>query len=202
VPRWGILPGDAIARAKAAEDRVAAHEKKLEDQAKERQEKANTQAVDGMIAGVANTIKANRKEWPYTNLVLSDDEVRSYLRKTHEVGVQRGETYTMNDLRSSFERIAKVRYQKMSEAAKELLAESAPANGQAIGSPPVSGPPGKGLRQAAPVKNASAPIAAPKQPKTRTLTREQQKQADIAALRAAMAKDKAARAPTVSKAKH
>jgi hypothetical protein len=198
---------EAIERAKAAEAKLEKYAADQEKTAQENREKAAAQHVERSIEGVANTIKANAKQWPYTNLVMTDDEVRSLLRKSHEIGVKRQENYTLDDLRSSFERLAKTRYEKMSEAAKELLADSSSGTGQALGSPPVSGPPSKGLRQAAPVKNASATPTTPAQktPKTRTLTREQQKDADLAALSAARAKDakeRAAKAPVTSKAKH
>lgn len=191
-PEQAIL--EAREEAKAARKELADYIAKQDREREEAQKRTGEQQVQALIQNGVNLIKANRKEWPYTNTVLTESEIRAKLAEIHRIGVERQEGYSVESIRNAFERFAKARWEKLQESSKELLTES-PTDGQVTGGSPTAR--AGSIRSSAaatqpPQKNSIPPAPKRKAP----LTPKEQREADLAALRAAMAADKKKREAT------
>lgn len=182
---------EAIKRAESAEKRLNEFIEAQKQAELDREKKAIEANVARAIENVYQVIATNKKEWPYTNVALTPNEIRAKLQEIQRIGNERKETYTLQGIRDAFEKYAKSRYEQFLSAKGELLDSSAEGL-VTSGSPPAKA--AGNVRQTAASKQPPG-TSIPPAPKRRTpLTPAEQRQADLAALKAAMAKDKASRA--------
>jgi hypothetical protein len=210
----GVDPNDAIRKylgegtperaiSEAREEAKAAREelkKYIEEQKKlgeEQQRQAAERHDQSIISGYVNTIRANRKEWPYTNAALSEQEIRQKLQELHQIGKKMAESYTPTQIKNAFERLAKQKWESMQETARELLQDSS-TNGQASGAPTAQR---AGIRSTAAATQPPGKTSIPPAPmRKKPLTPAEQKAADLALIKSAMDKDRAARRPAAKPA--
>jgi hypothetical protein len=144
-----------------------------------------------VVASFVQTITSNAKEWHYTNLIFSKEEIEGKLRQLQKVGIERNETYTAAKVKEAFERFAKDRFDKIQAAHQARLEVETPAE-------PTPAPKGKALRQPGPA--IQSPI--PAQPAGKKLSRRAEERANDAAakasLRTAIEKDRNARAASMN----
>ncbi len=205
-------PEAAIAEAKreAAEAKKAAADlakQRDEDRAalaKEREEekKQATQAAQtGACKAFVQTVANRAKEFPYLNSMYDASEIEAKAAQFQAMALAEkwtdaqghehvGKAYSFDEVAKAFEGFAKRAYDLKEARRLELLGasseEAEPVSATGVQAKPALGKASQG--KPAPKPNAEAPPKA-----TRRLTRAEQEEEDLRALRAATAKDRAAK---------
>jgi hypothetical protein len=184
------LADETAAREKLEADIRARDEKSKKDE-EQRQAQALVAQREGAVKGFLHAVRQAGKTYPHLNGLYEDSEIAAKAAEFQKMAIDRGEVHSFESVANAFEKFAKEAYEKRGAKLQELLiadeAEPAPAAGVQD-----KREPGNGRRAATTGPNArSAPK--PEPPKlSRRLTRAEQDAADLAALKLATAKDRAA----------
>jgi hypothetical protein len=180
------------AKREALEKQIAAdrerEKKEREEQAAKQRETALAQQVNGFVYNVTNA----PKKYPYLNFMYEKHEIQAKAAETQKLALANGEVLSFDDVADAFDKFAKAAYERKEAKRLELLTpeEGEPATAAGVQAKPV---PGNGRREASSGPGTTRTTPKPEVPKlSRRLTRAEQDAADLAALKAATAKDRAA----------
>lgn len=170
----------------------------LETSQKAEQQRRNDQAVSLQIAlNNAGDAMTDDTRFPHANLVWTQEQMRAQVRAVYDWGVQHGKSYTVKETHDYLERVAEIQYKRDEERRSLIRARLSGKTPPASATETPQGRNGQTLRQTAPEKRAaSGPVtrtaSTAERKRSRTLQREQEAAADLAALRTAVAKDRQA----------
>jgi hypothetical protein len=163
--------------------------KERDRRAKEEQKKQEQAAVSASLDNAAGLMFQNADKFPYTASEWTPQDVRSYIQTIYDWSQKEGRVVQVEEVHDYLERCAKaVHDYRQARREKLLAAKIAPAPA------PEKSANGRETRQAAPEKaKASGPQSSTSPVKrSKILTRDEQEAQDLALLKAAAAKDRAA----------
>lgn len=179
-----------IADMKAAEKQRAADERKRAEQA---QAEAFGRAKQAALASFVSEVRKASKEAPYLNAEMEDHEIYEWARQVQEYGEKNTTAYPFAEVLKFLESQAKLVHDRRTERRKSLSMpseEGSPASASETKSGQQSG---NGHRD--PTKRPESRTSSQgSRSSSKSLTREEEEEIDLQTLRAAMAKDAAARA--------
>ena len=189
---------EAVQRA----ERIEAERKKEREDQQAAQAAANkARAVDGFAQSVTSGDEA--KKYAYLNAMHTRTEIRAMAAEIQEWAESEGKTFTYEQVALHLDKRAKSLYDERKERLDALRAVESGGSAASAGlAPPAStgragnGSAGNGHR------NGPGTDASPKKPPSRTLTRQQEEEEDLAMLRKATAADAAERNRQAKAAKH
>jgi hypothetical protein len=179
-------------RSEGLEKQIAAdreREKKERDEAAAKQRDAQLMA---QVTGFVHAVTSAGKKYPYLNFMYEKSEIQAKAAETQRLALANGEVLSFDDVADAFEKFAKAAYERKEAKRLELLTpdEGEPATAAGVQAKPV---PGNGRREGTSGPGTTRTTPKPEAPKlSRRLTRAEQDAADLAALKAATAKDRAA----------
>lgn len=178
-----------------ANERIAKLEREALEtkQRTEQQRREDQQASLQLALNNAGDAMTDDTRFPHANLVWTPEQMRAQVRAVYDWGVKNGKSYTVKETHDYLERCAEIQYKK-DEARRAVI--RARLSGQTPPAPPTAKQNGQSVRQPAPERrtSASGPVtrtaSTAEKKRSRTLQREQEAAADLAALKAAVAKDR------------
>jgi hypothetical protein len=196
---------------KEQNERIARLEQeRIDDRKKNDTERAAAleQSVVFNLHAVADGMSGNPGTFPYTVAVWEPDEVRAHMRALHAWSKSsEGRPVQIAEATAYIEKIAKMQYEKRKAKEAHLRAAAQTPPASATETPAEAGRNGQtsGNRPPSNARASSGPVTrtpqAPTKRLSRTQQREQEAAADLAAIRAATAKDRLATNGAPAKAK-